>query len=169
MKMKTISFCLLSLMILCTFVFYPLQQVIAFTYQDQNELLAYLPVKEKDTFQILYTHSIHLSDVLETYQVAGKKIIQTELAYKDFAVGMPSGAEGQEVFKMKNGTYYLKNMQRQFEYIDLRIGQVRANHRLLYNGRTYTLSEYLKPGTWIRISPMKISLWKQLRGVNMNG
>lgn len=150
-------------------LFFPYKQVIAFSYQDQGELVAYLPLKNERNFQIKYTHSIHLSDVLESYRFSDKQIIQTELAYHDFAVGMPSNAEGEEVFEEKDGTYFIKNMTRNFTYIDLRVGQVRANHRLVYDEKTYTLSDFIKPGTWIRISSESISLWEQLKGVKISG
>ncbi|MFS0887201.1 DUF1850 domain-containing protein [Peribacillus frigoritolerans] len=150
-------------------LFFPYKQVIAFSYQDQGELVAYLPLKNERNFQIKYTHSIHLSDVLESYRFSDKQIIQTELAYHDFAVGMPSNAEGEEVFEEKDGTYFIKNMQRTFTYIDLRVGQVKANHRLIYDEKTYTLADFIKPGTWVRISSERISLWEQLKGVKISG
>jgi hypothetical protein len=157
------------LLLFITFMFFfPYKQVVAFTFEDQRQLLAYLSIKKDKTFQIKYTHSIHLSDVIESYRLFGNQIKQTELSYKDFAVGMPSNAEGAEVFKVIDGTYFLKNMNRPFSFIDLRIGQVKANHRLIYQNKTYTLSKYIKPGTWIRISTKKITLWQQLKGVNIN-
>jgi hypothetical protein len=160
----------IPLLLFFVFLFsFPYKQVIAFTYEDQDQLLAYLSLKNDKTFQIKYTHSIHLSDVVESYHLFDEDIIQTELAYEDFAVGMPSNAEGDEVFEEIAGTYYIKNMNRSFPFIDLRIGQVRANHRLIYQNKTFTLSTYLKPGIWVRISPKKITLWQQLKGVNING
>lgn len=137
-------------------------------YKNEEELLAYFLIHQDKTFQINYTHSIHLSDVIETYDIFDGKIIQTELEYEDFAVGMPSNAEDGEQFIEKDGMYYIKNMKRSFPYIDLRIGQVRANHRLVYEGKIYTLSNYIEPGTWVRITPKKITLWQQLRGVKIN-
>ncbi|MEK4536122.1 DUF1850 domain-containing protein [Peribacillus sp. FSL K6-1552] len=170
MRVKKFTIYCIPLLLFSAFLFFfPYKQVIAFSYQDQEELLAYLPLKKERTVQIKYTHSIHLSEVLETYHLSDKKMKLTELAYKDFAVGMPSNAEGEEVFEEKDGTYYIKNMNRQFAYIDLRIGKVRANHRVIYKGCTYTFSSFIKPGTWIRISPKKISFWEQLNGVNING
>lgn len=143
------------------FFFFPYKQVIAFTYQNQDRLLAYLPLKKEKMFQIQYTHSIHLSAVVESYQLSKNKITQKELAYEDFAIGMPSNAEGKEVFQEKNGTYYIKNMNRNFPFIDLRIGQVRSNHQFIYENRTYTLSKSIEPGTWVRISERKLTLWQQ--------
>ena len=112
---KSMVFLTLLLLFIALLGFIPYKQVIAFSYQDQGELLAYLPLKRDKTFQIEYTHSIHLSKVTETYQLSDHLIKQTELSYDDFAVGMPSNAEGKEVFKEKDGTYYIKNMNRTFE------------------------------------------------------
>lgn len=172
MKKWQTYFVLICVPLLLFFVFlffFPYKHVVAFTYEDQGKLLAYLSLKKDKTFQIKYTHSIHLSDVIESYRLSDKQINQTELAYEDFAVGMPSNAEGEEVFEEIDGTYYIKNMNRSFPFIDLRIGQVRANHRLIYQNKIYTLSNDIKPGTWVRISLEKISLWQQLKGVNING
>ena len=164
LKVKLLSGIVLAVLFFSTLLFFfPYKQVIALTYQNQDRLLAYLPLKKEKTFQIQYTHSIHLSEVVESYRLSQNKIIQTELAYEDFAIGMPSNAEGKEVFQEKNGTYYIKNMNRTFPLIDLRIGQVRANHRLIYKNYTYSLSKSIKPGTWIRISERKLTLWQQWR------
>ncbi|WP_253957758.1 DUF1850 domain-containing protein [Metabacillus halosaccharovorans] len=168
MKLK-LGLMIIPLLSLITFlIFFPYKSIIAFTYEDKDKILAFLPIKNEDTFRIKYTHSIHLSDVVETYSASEKEITLKELSYKDFAVGMPSNAEGDEVFEVKNGTYYITNMNRHFPYIDLRLGQVRADHRMIYKDHTYTLSNFIKPGTWIRISPQKISYWEQLKGVNIS-
>ncbi|MED4533590.1 DUF1850 domain-containing protein [Metabacillus fastidiosus] len=166
--MRLKLFIVLFTLILISIPFFPYKQVVAFTFEDREQLLAYLSLEEKESFQIQYTHSIHNSDVTETYRISSNEITQTELAYKDFAVGMPSDAEGNELFIRKGGIYYIKNMKRTFSYIDLRIGQVKANHRLIYEGKTYQLSSDIKPGTWVRITPKKITLWQQLKGVKIN-
>ncbi|OMP66942.1 DUF1850 domain-containing protein [Domibacillus epiphyticus] len=166
MRLKGFICILLFLFIAFLFLF-PYKQIIAIAYEDQGNLLAYLPLKKDKTFNIKYTHSIHLSDVVESYRLSEKNIILTKLAYEDFAVGMPSNAEGNEVFEEKDGTYYIKNMNRQFPFIDLRIGQVKANHQLLYQGHTYKLSKFTDPGSWVRISIKNISLWQQLKTTNM--
>lgn len=169
MKLKIVLVTIPLLLLITLLVFIPYKQILAFTYEDKEKILAYLPFEKDNTFQIKYTHSIHLSDVIETYSLTENKIILTELSFKDFAIGMPSNAEGEEVFEEKNGTYYIKNMNRSFPFIDLRLGQVRADHRMIYKDHTYTLSNFIKPGTWVRISPKKLSLWEQLRGVNIRG
>ncbi|MCM3674494.1 DUF1850 domain-containing protein [Peribacillus simplex] len=168
--MKFKRFLAFGIPLIITFLlFFPYKHVIAFSFEDQGKLVAYLPLESEKNFRIKYTHSIHLSDVLESYRFSDKQIIQTEFSYHDFAVGMPSNAEGKEVFEEKDGTYFIKNMKRNFTYIDLRVGQVRANHRLVYDEKTYTLADFIKPGTWVRISLESISLWEQLKGVKISG
>lgn len=162
-------FLMLPLLIIIAFVlFFPFKQVIAFYYEDTNQLLAYLPLAKNKSFQIKYTHSIHLTDVVETYEIEEDSIVLKQLEYENFAIGMPANAEGNETFVHKDGKYLITNMERVFPSIDLRIGQIRADHRLIYNEHVFTLSNSLNGGTWVRIQPMKLSIWQQLKGVNIN-
>ncbi|MGM7636649.1 DUF1850 domain-containing protein [Bacillus sp. Hm123] len=149
-------------------LFFPYRQVITFSFENTNQLLAYLPVQTSSTFQIQYTHSIHLTDVIETYDLKNEQMVQTELQYENFAIGMPSNAEGEEIFLKKDGKYFITNMNRTFPFIDVRIGQVKAEHRLHYEKQVYRLADYVSPGTWVRIQPKRLSLWQQLKGVKID-
>lgn len=169
MKQRILLLGVIGLLLIICILFIPYQKVLSFTYQDQDVLLAYLPLSKSDTFQIQFTHSIHLSDVIDTYTLKDHQIIQTKLSYQDFAVGMPSNAEGEEIFEVKDGRYYLSNMNRDFPFIDLRVGQVRANHKVVYENRSYQLSNYIKPGEWVRIKSKNVSIWQKLKGVNISG
>lgn len=146
----------------------PYKQALVFEYTKTNRVLAYIPFPKESTFQIKYTHSIHLSDVIESYKVKPNQQIQLyELVYNDFAIGMPANAEEGETFEQKNGKYYIRNMNRTFPSFDLRIGQVKANHRVIYQDNTYPLSRFIDPGTLVRIKIKNINLLQQLKGVNI--
>ncbi|MRX74326.1 DUF1850 domain-containing protein [Bacillus lacus] len=147
---------------------YPMRETVSFRFENTEELLAYLQIQDAESFSIKYTHSIHLSDVIETYELKDHSIIQQQLSYEDFAVGMPSNAEGDETFEERDGRYIIGNMNRVFPFIDLRIGQVRANHTVIYQEKEYPLKESIQPGTWVRIQFERLSLWEQLRGVKIN-
>ncbi|NNU95423.1 DUF1850 domain-containing protein [Anoxybacillus sp. EFIL] len=164
--LKRFFFLPLFIILACLF-FFPYKQVVAFYFEDSDRLIAFFPIAESQTFQIVYTHSIHFTDVVETYTIFEKELVLTELMYENFAVGMPSNAEGNEVFERKNGKYVITNMNRRFRTIDLRIGQVRANHRLIYKEKEVVLGEKIGYGKWVRIVPTRISLWQQLKGVNI--
>ena len=159
---------LLILTSIAILFFIPLRQGLVFEYQDSGKLLAYIPFTKEDKFQIKYTHSIHLTDVIESYQeTKSNEIKQYELMYENFSIGMPENAGEGEIFEQKDGKYYIKNMNRVFPYFDLRVGQVRANHTIIYNHLEYPLSNYIKPGTWIRIKIKNMNLIQQLKGVNI--
>ena len=149
-------------------VFIPLKLAIVFQPFHSYAKLAYIPLKGESEFQIKYTHSIHLTDVVESYKITtSQQIQQYELMYEDFSIGMPSNAEVGETFEQQNGKYYIKNMKRVFPYFYLRIGQVRANHRVIFQSNEYPLSRTLKPGTSVKVEVRKITFFQQWKGVNI--
>ncbi|RLQ97152.1 DUF1850 domain-containing protein [Falsibacillus albus] len=161
-------FIFIMLFFICVGYFLPIEKCLSIEELSSGRELAYIPLKGERAFQIQYTHSIHLSEVKEFYKIQGDgNIRQVELMYKDTAIGMPSNAEKGETFEMKNGEYYIKNMKRVFPYINLSTGQVVANHRIIFKGRTYPLKDTIKPGTIVQIKVEKLTLYKLWRGVNI--
>ena len=91
---------LITVILSIFFICIPYKQAIVFQPNNRNADIAYIPTNEETKFQIRYTHSIHLSDVVESIQVTtGKTIQQYELMYEDIAIGMPSNAEAGETFR----------------------------------------------------------------------
>ncbi|WLR53793.1 DUF1850 domain-containing protein [Mesobacillus subterraneus] len=167
---KSKIFVLLTLIIFFAIILIniPYKQALVFQAPESNDILCYVPIQTGGVFKIKYKHSIHLSDVIESYKVTDNhKISQYELEYEDFAIGMPSEVADGENFEMKDGKYYITNMNREFSHFDLRLGQVRANHTLIYENLTYPLSKAIEPGTRVRIKIEKISILEQLEGVNI--
>ncbi|MCS0672533.1 DUF1850 domain-containing protein [Cytobacillus firmus] len=161
---------LLVIITIAIMFFIPIKQAVVFEYQNKGKVIAYFPIKEDRTFKIKYTHSIHLTDVVESYTITEDGSIKLfELMYEDFAIGMPENASDGETFEQKDGKYYIKNMKRFFPSFDLRLGKVRANHRMILQGEEYVLTDYIEPGTWVRIKPKKINLFEVLKGVNILG
>jgi hypothetical protein len=146
----------------------PIYSALVFEYENKGKLLAYLPINSDDKFDILYTHSIHLSPVLESYSVRENKIVQNRLEYQDFAIGMPADAEGNEQFIQEDGKYIISNMNRVFDTIDLRVGQVISNHTIIHAEKKIPFSTFVKKGTWIRIKVRHISIWEILKGGNID-
>jgi hypothetical protein len=149
-------------------VFIPQKQAIVFQPNGSSADMAYILTKEETVFQIKYTHSIHLSDVVESYKITpSQKIKQYELMYEDFSIGMPSNAEAGETFEQINGSYYIKNMKRIFPFFHLRIGQVRANHTVIFKNEEYPLSHSITPGTSVKVEIRKLNLIDLWKGVNI--
>ncbi|RST75254.1 DUF1850 domain-containing protein [Siminovitchia acidinfaciens] len=149
----------------------PITDAITIQSPKEDNILAYFTLREtENSFKIVYTHSIHHSEVRESYLVENNgRIRQTELEYEDTAVGMPSNAEEGEIFRMKDGKYHIENMNREFDWIDLGIGQVSAKHRLIVKGKVTPFSAFAKPGSIVRIKKRKLSFWQQWKGVNVVG
>jgi hypothetical protein len=173
-KMKNNIFSLLFLLsiIFVFVVFYPFKSFLVIEpREDSGKSPVYFALDEKDRFSIRYTHSIHLSEVEEFYrQTDGMDIQQTKLIYEDTAIGMPSDAAGQEEFsRTEDGRYVITNMDRRFPYIDLQIGRVAANHRLIYHDQVFPLKEYFKEGSFVRLQIKNVSLFKQWKGVIVVG
>src|SRR5699024_12869888 len=85
---------LLSILIIMMFViFIPTHPSLAFYQENTDQIAAYLPLKKEQSFQIIFTHSIHLTDVVEKYEITNTNhILQNEIVYEEFAMGMPSNA-----------------------------------------------------------------------------
>nr|WP_263326516.1 DUF1850 domain-containing protein [Neobacillus sp. Marseille-Q6967] len=165
---KTVLYLILFVSITFIYALIPQQQAIVFQSNDNPSNYIYIPTKKESFFKIKYTHSIHLTDVVETYKITKKQTIQqVELMYEDFAIGMPANAGEGETFEQENGKYYIKNMKRIFPSFHLRIGQVRANHRVIYQNKEYPLSRYIRPGTSVKVEIRNLNYFQQRKGVNI--
>jgi hypothetical protein len=166
-KINFVLFLLTVLFITISLVI-PYKQALVFLQIENNSAITYIPLVTGDSFKIKYKHSIHLTDVIESYRVTKQgNIRQYELEYENYAIGMPSGASEGEIFEAKDGKYYIKNMKRDFPSFVLRVGQVRANHTLLYKNKAYPLAEYIEPGTRVIVQIKKLNVIQQLRGVSI--
>ncbi|CAG9610674.1 DUF1850 domain-containing protein [Pseudoneobacillus rhizosphaerae] len=167
-KNKRLLFILLIPVLIALSLFLPFKKALVFEYQNTGILLAYLPLGRMDTFKMKYTHSIHLSIVVESYKITkNNQIKQYELMYEDFAIGMPANSEEGEVFEEKDGKYFIKNMKRSFPSFDLRVGKVKANHTLIYKYKEYPLSSSITPGTSVHVEVKKINLVQLMKGVDI--
>lgn len=153
-------------------VFIPFQTALVFNLPNTSQTIAYLPMQVGDRFQVIFTHSIHLTDVVEKYEVLEDlKIKQYEFIFEEFGIGMPSGANEGEEFHVKDGKYYIKNMNLTFPSINIRNGRVVSEHRLVwgkYADKLVYFNDYLEPGARYTMKIDRLSLWQSLRGVKIS-
>ncbi|KGP74325.1 DUF1850 domain-containing protein [Pontibacillus yanchengensis] len=163
------AFIFIIIAALAVFIFYPYHYILTLEQQRSGNLLAYLPLKDNHNFQIKYTHSVHLSEVVEYYQVNGGNIKPIKLVYEDTAIGMPSNAHGDDTFRMEDGKYIIEKSDdtKPFEELNLSVGQVRAEHKVIHNNQTHLLKDYVGAGTNLSIDAKKRSRWQLWKGVNM--
>ncbi|WP_033541617.1 DUF1850 domain-containing protein [Planococcus sp. CAU13] len=148
--------------------FIPLKRSIALFESDTGSLAAYYLLTQP-RFQIKYTHSIHLSDVVESFEVLPDNTMKmVELEYEDFNIGMPSNAGEGEVFLEKDGKYYIKNMDRILPEFRILIGDVDAGLFFMDNGEEFDLKKALVRGKTYTFRIQRLSFFQQLKGVNID-
>ncbi|MHA6250586.1 DUF1850 domain-containing protein [Oceanobacillus sp. CAU 1775] len=175
MKVKfAISFILILLIIILFFIL-PVKTAIVFYEENTDKIAAFLPINEGETFEIIFTHSIHLTDVVEKYQVTEElNIKQYEIIFEHFGIGMPSNAEGEEVFEYKDGKYHISNLNNIFESINIRNGKTVSEHRLLWSAgeeeeqNMVWFNDYFEPGAWFRVQVKRVTTWELLKGVEID-
>ncbi|HSJ37838.1 MAG TPA: DUF1850 domain-containing protein [Planococcus sp. (in: firmicutes)] len=160
---------LIALILISSAIFLiPLQRSIVFINSDTERLAAY-SLLTKSHFKIKYTHSVHLSDVIESFEVMPDNTLKMiELEYEDFNIGMPSNAGEGEVFVEKDGKYFIKNMDRRLPEFRILIGDVDAGLSLLKNGNEHDLKKTLVRGKTYTFRVQRLSFFHQLKGVDID-
>jgi hypothetical protein len=168
-QQKKIIFLSIVILVLLIIIFVPVRQALVFYNGNSNQLVAYLPVESEDFFQIIYTHSIHLTDVIEKYRITSNGGIDAEeIIYEEFGIGMPSNAEKGEIFVHEDGKYRITNLNRTFTSINIRNGKTVSKQRLVWGKDEEHLvwfNDYFPQSTWYTVKVEKLSLWQSLKGV----
>ncbi|MBD1223475.1 DUF1850 domain-containing protein [Virgibacillus halodenitrificans] len=168
---KVLFVAILFIIIVVLLLFVPFRTAVVFYKENTNHIEAFLPIDEKDTFQIIFKHSIHLTDVVEKYQVLGNhEIKQYEIVYEHFGIGMPSNAQEGETFVFEDGKYHVKNLDNIFPYMNVRNGKTVSENRLVWgvdNEHMVYFNKYFKPGAWFKIKVENLSTWQFLKGVRI--
>ncbi|MBU8598158.1 hypothetical protein CHH78_16870 [Shouchella clausii] len=162
----------LLLLLATSVLLIPFRTALVFYEENTTSISAYLPLKPGDTFEIIYTHSIHRSDVSEKYVILDNLTIQQyEFVFEEFGIGMPSNANGKEQFVMEDGKYYIRNMENIFPSFALRTGTVVPEHRLVWGQHAEHIAwfaDYFDPGAWFTVKMERLNLWQQLKGEEIN-
>ena len=167
-KVLKILLMLTILTLICAALFFiPYEKHFVFIDSETNEVTARVPVVE-ERFKIRYTHSIHLSDVIESYRLdEDGQLVMTELEYEDFNIGMPSNAGEGERFVEKDGKYFIQDMKRKLPEFRLLVGDVDAELAFLIAGKELDLKKSLERGKIYTFRAQRLSIYQQLEGVNI--
>lgn len=157
-------FSLLLLTVVGVLVVIPFNPYLVIRDTDTNRLIWSGQIQEHGTFSIRWTHSIHRTPVEETYLIRNGHILLSEITFQDYGIGMESELAPGEKLITQDGQFRIVNMNRVFPALHLFIGQVRANHTLLYAGAEIPLSRIDRPGAAITIQVEKRSLLNQIGG-----
>lgn len=172
-KIKIVLLLIISFLVLIPLIllYIPVQKAVVFYYENTPKISAYLPIDTEETFQIIFTHSIHLSDVVEKYRITkDNKIEQYEIIFEQFGIGMPSNAEAGQEFVYEDGKYHIKNLNNVFESMNIRNGRTVSEHRLVWGENDQHMvwfNDYFSPGAWYTVKVEDLTLWKLMKGVKI--
>ncbi|MGE7023914.1 DUF1850 domain-containing protein [Solibacillus cecembensis] len=157
-------------LICCAASFIPFQKALVMT-ETRNEQpnVNYVLLDSENDFQIVFTHSIHLSDVIESYRVLTSNEFQlVSMEYSDVAIGMPGYAEKGQVLTYEDGVYTLRYDNAKLPNFTLHIGAVQHKLMLRYGDEEYDLKNNLKKGKSYFIEVKKLSFYEKMKGVKLN-
>lgn len=159
------------LIVLLSYVFIPFQTVLLLIEtRTEKPHYFYVPIQEQKGFTIRYVHSIHLTDVLEQYEITqDHQLKMLEVSYENLGIGMPSSAGEDEVLELKDGVYTLTYKNKVIDSFRLHVGRVDADLTLRYKENEIDLKEYLEKGKNYEFKAVKISNMKLWKGEQLNG
>lgn len=127
----------------------------------------YIKVADSKQFQVVFTHSIHLTDVIETYEVQDTEIRLLSMQYSDVAIGMPAYAEEGQTLIYEDGVYTLSYEDKVLDDFNLYIGDVDYDLKINYGAQQFNLKEILGRGQTYNLSIQNISLLDWWKGEEM--
>jgi len=150
----------------------PTQLSLVFYKENSTALAAYLPVAHGEKFDIIFTHSIHLTDVVEKYEITDdNEIKQYEIIYEEFGIGMPSNALEGETFVHEDDKYHVKDLNNVFPTMNIRNGKTVSEHRLVWEDDTHHqvyFNDFFDPGAWFKVKVERLPLWQTWKGVKIH-
>lgn len=167
---RIVPLILIPTILLLIGLFLPIKLAFTFTEQRTNHSKFYmLPLATSNEFQIRYVHSIHLTDVIETYEVINEGQIRLlSMTYENLGIGLPGDAAEGETISLNNGIYTLKYNDKVIDDFTLFIGSVDAELAFRYNENELDLKEYFDKGESYLVKVKKLSFYQMLNGVDLN-
>lgn len=163
MKKAIVFIIVLIIGISCT-----LPTVTVFSFEEtrtDKPTTYYLRMKDEKDFSMVFTHTIHLTDVVENYRALADHSIQlVSMQYSDVAIGMPAYAEDGQTLIYEDGLYTLRYNNKQLREFNLYIGAVDYELQLQYEAQRYNLKEQLQKGHSYTFSIERISIFEYLKG-----
>ncbi|AOV08429.1 DUF1850 domain-containing protein [Sporosarcina ureilytica] len=168
-NIKTRLLFLFLILILSAFFFLPMTEALLFSDTRSNKFF-YVTINERKAFEIRYVHSIHLTDVIESYEITPEqKIRLLSMSYQNLSIGLPGEAAEGETLELKDGVYTLTYNDRVIDSFRLHIGRVDADLALRYDHNELDLKRYLEKGKTYEFKVQKLTYYQLMKGENLNG
>lgn len=123
----------------------------------------FIDVKDGENFIIRYTHSVNRSDVDDTIERSGSRLIVRSSLFQSFGAGIPVADDrikgknaGTSLTKTENGLL-LDGIDTVYDEINLLTGTY-SNHRIISRNRQYILKEIVGEQQVLKIQIKRVSL-----------
>jgi len=172
--MKKFTIIISIIVVIVILSLFPLTSALIFYDKNTEDVIAYRPLKQGDTFEIIFVHSIHLEDVTEKYVITeDNQIKQFEMVFSQFGIGMPSEVKEDEQIYYEDGFYHLTNINHVFDSLQIRNGKTVSEHRFVWKQKgkqrkQVYLNDYVNEGAWFTLKNEKLSLLDLLREVKIH-
>lgn len=155
---------LLTTFIVFAIVIYWLNQMIIFQVRkyETGEVVYQRRMQLGETFTLEYIHSVTAQPVYEVFFVKDQNTLALkEMRYDSFGSNLPAGSEKlrdeETKFIVEKGYYKILYENRTFQKVPLRIGQVIADHTLVFeDGERLRFLDLVEGGTYIEYD---VSSW----------
>jgi len=121
------------------------------------------PANLGEQFDIIWTHSVTLQPVIETYRIDRPgKISLIQMIFDDNGPNLPARPEYNQKWLIKDGKFIVSNYDLVFERVPVTIGAIIANHTLQYNDKLTNLKEVYRPGGYVLLGITKKNIFNYL-------
>lgn len=164
-KRKRVVFSLFLFSLILLFYFFFVIQLQILNIEDLNnrEVRAVFPLREREIFTLIYTHSVDLLPVYEVYFIQGQRIYLAETHFYNFGAGMGL-LEGRGAYTEENGLLKVLDINEEINPFILRTG-IMAEHQLLCRGKTFPLLIYFGPDARLNFKIRDNSIWTVLKAM----
>lgn len=145
----------IAIIILITISLIPMRVLLAKDYKTDDYIKSWR-VKDNEAFQIMYTHSVELTPVTESYKVKGEEIVLTDAFFHSLGAGLPATTPYK--FRLKDDGFEIYDINEEFDDFIYRTGAVRANHKLIFKDREYDFLDFSNPRSGIKFQIDKTHL-----------
>lgn len=168
---KSLVGMLLIGVLIIIFFFLPMKKTLSFTETNtKNGEVFYIPITKDEKFEIRYVHSIHLTDVVESYEMTEDlKIRLLAMSYENLSIGLPGEAGEGETLELKDGVYTLTYKDQVIDSFRLHIGRVDADLAVRYEGVEIDLKKNLEKGKSYEFKVQKMTYYQLMKGEKLNG
>ena len=133
--------------------FIPVNVLMASNFKSDKYLKTWL-IKGGQSFTVLYTHSVELCPVTETYIIENEDIILTETYFESYGAGLPATTPYK--FEKTDRGFRIYDINKLIEDLVYRTGGVIANHSISFKNNEYKFLDFSSPREGVRLKIKKI-------------